>query len=90
MAEFDEKVGLGTVIGDDRAGGRGSDGAGRAGSDGAGGVGSDGAGGGTRYPFHCTQIAGGSRTIDVGTPVSFVVLPGRGGRWEAADLQPIS
>ncbi|MGH9075852.1 MAG: hypothetical protein ACRDY0_00075 [Acidimicrobiales bacterium] len=43
--------------------------------------------GGIRYPFHCTQIAGGSRTIAVGTAVSFAVAPGRHGRWEAADLR---
>jgi cold shock CspA family protein len=33
--------------------------------------------------FHCTQIAGGARTIAVGTPVSFAIVPGRLGRWEA-------
>ena len=40
------------------------------------------------YPFHCTQIAGGSRTIAVGAVVTFSVHPGRLGRFEAADLQP--
>jgi cold shock CspA family protein len=45
---------------------------------------------GVSYPFHCTQIAGGSRTIPVGQAVSFVVIPGRGGRWEAGDLRPDS
>lgn len=44
-------------------------------------------GGGERLPFHCTQIADGSRSIPVGTDVSFVVIPGRGGVWEAGDLQ---
>ena len=44
--------------------------------------------GGRSYPFHCTQIADGSRTIPVGTAVAFVVRPGRLGRWEAADLRP--
>lgn len=34
--------------------------------------------------FHCTAIAGGSRTIDVGTPVTYRVVPGHNGRWEAA------
>ncbi len=38
--------------------------------------------------FHCTQIADGSRDIAVGTPVCFVVLAGRGGRWEAGALRP--
>jgi cold shock CspA family protein len=30
--------------------------------------------GDVRYPFHCTQIADGSRTIDVGSAVTFVVV----------------
>ncbi len=38
--------------------------------------------------FHCTQIADGTRTISVGTPVTFTVVPGRLGRWEAATLRP--
>jgi cold shock CspA family protein len=38
---------------------------------------------GQRYPFHCTGIADGSRTIDAGTAVRFDVIPGRMGRWEA-------
>ena len=38
--------------------------------------------GGT-YPFHCTGIADGSRTIDVGASVRFDVIAGRLGRWEA-------
>ena len=42
---------------------------------------------GDRYGFHCTQIAGGTRTIPVGACVSFVVIPGRGGRWEAGDIR---
>jgi CspA family cold shock protein len=40
-----------------------------------------------RYRFHCTQIADGSRTIAVGTWVSFRLRPGRDGRWEAADIR---
>jgi CspA family cold shock protein len=43
---------------------------------------------GTAYPFHCTAIADGSRTIDVGAAVEFDVVAGRMGRWEAADLRP--
>lgn len=39
-------------------------------------------------PFHCTAIAGGSRTIEVGVPVRFVVVAGRLGRWEAAEVTP--
>ena len=36
--------------------------------------------------FHCTQIADGSRVIDIGTEVEYEVVPGHGGRWEAADI----
>ena len=41
------------------------------------------------YPFHSTAISGGSRQIDEGQAVSFVVVPGRGGRWEATTLVPV-
>ena len=41
---------------------------------------------GTEYGFHCTAIAGGSRTIDVGITVEFEIVAGRLGRWEAANL----
>ncbi len=44
--------------------------------------------GGRAYPFHCTQIADGTRTIAVGTAVTFEVRPGGIGRWEAADVAP--
>jgi cold shock CspA family protein len=37
--------------------------------------------------FHCTAIADGTRTIEVGTSVSFDVVPGRLGRWEAAHVE---
>jgi CspA family cold shock protein len=39
---------------------------------------------GTSYFFHCTTIVDGSRTIDPGTRVSFDVVAGHHGRWEAA------
>ncbi len=42
---------------------------------------------GRTYPFHCTQIADGTRTIEVGTRVRFSVVAGRQGRWEAATLE---
>ena len=42
----------------------------------------------TVYPFHCTVIADGTRTIEVGAPVKFEVVPGRLGRWEAAEIKP--
>jgi cold shock CspA family protein len=38
--------------------------------------------------LHCTRIAGGSRTIAVGTAVWFLVVPGHLGRWEAAAVTP--
>jgi cold shock CspA family protein len=43
---------------------------------------------GREYPFHCTQIADGSRTIDVAACVEFDVVAGRLGRWEAASIRP--
>jgi cold shock CspA family protein len=47
-------------------------------------AGSDGA----NYPFHCTVIADGSRTIADGAEVEFDVVPGHLGRWEAAAVRP--
>lgn len=38
---------------------------------------------GDELPFHCTAIADGTRTIDVGQRVGFAVVAGRLGRWEA-------
>lgn len=43
----------------------------------------------TRYPFHCTQIADGTRTIATSTTVTFDVVPGHQGRWEAAGISRI-
>jgi cold shock CspA family protein len=43
---------------------------------------------GVEHFFHCTQIADGTRSIAVGTAVTFTVVPGRLGRWEAAALHP--
>jgi cold shock CspA family protein len=42
---------------------------------------------GRLYPFHCTEIADGSRDIAVGQEVSFTVAPGHLGSWEARALQ---
>ena len=39
------------------------------------------------FPFHCTQIADGSRTIEEGTDVSFVLLR-KLGRYEATAITP--
>ncbi len=47
----------------------------------------DGDGDGKRYPFHCTQIADGSRDIPVGAKIEFEVVPGPLGRWEAATIR---
>jgi cold shock CspA family protein len=44
--------------------------------------------GGGRYGFHCTQIAGGGRTIAPGTSVRFEVRPARKGTWEAFEVTP--
>ena len=42
---------------------------------------------GTRLGFHCVAIADGSRRIDVGATVTYEVVPGRLGRYEAWRLQ---
>ena len=42
---------------------------------------------GAIWPFHCTSITGGSRTIAVDTAVSFRVAPGPTGL-EAVDVSP--
>ena len=46
-------------------------------------------GAGERWFFHCTAIADGTRTIDEGVTVAFEVVPGRLGRWEAADIRQV-
>ena len=38
--------------------------------------------------FHCTAVAGGSRTIAEGTAVVVEVAPGLPGRWEAVLVTP--
>jgi cold shock CspA family protein len=42
---------------------------------------------GATYPFHCTQIADGSRTIAPAAEVDFEVSAGHLGRWEATNLR---
>lgn len=42
---------------------------------------------GARYPFHCTAILDGTRTIPVGTRVTFEVRPAGMGRWEATRIR---
>lgn len=41
---------------------------------------------GTVHPFHCIEIADGTRTIDVGADVEFGLLA-KFGRWEAASIR---
>ena len=43
---------------------------------------------GGEHFFHCTAIADGSRTIDPGASVRYRIVPGRLGRWEAAEIAP--
>lgn len=44
---------------------------------------------GTEFPFHCTAVADGSRHVDEGAVVSFVMRPGHLGRYEARDIVPV-
>ena len=55
--------------------------------DAAAGLGSVAAPDGVTYAFHCIEIADGSRSIDVGTEVSFRLLP-KLGAVEARCLRP--
>jgi CspA family cold shock protein len=41
---------------------------------------------GVEHPFHCIEIADGTRTIGTGTEVSFDLLA-KLGRWEAANIR---
>jgi cold shock CspA family protein len=45
-------------------------------------------GGRGRWFFHCTAIADGTRSIEVGATVAFAIEPGHLGRFEATDLRP--
>jgi len=42
---------------------------------------------GTSYDFHCTAIADGTRSIEVGRAVLFVVRPAHRGRLEARAIE---
>ena len=44
--------------------------------------------GGLRFPFHCTAIADGSRTIAPDTAVKFRLVPGPLGALEATAIKP--
>jgi cold shock CspA family protein len=41
---------------------------------------------GATYPFHCTAIADGSREIEAGKLVTFTIVAGHLGRFEATDI----
>ena len=41
----------------------------------------------SRWFFHCTAIADGTRSIQPGTSVDFGLTPGHLGRWEATDIR---
>jgi cold shock CspA family protein len=47
------------------------------------------AGDGRLYPFHCTEIADGTRDIAVGAEVTFVLVAGHRGTREARGLVSI-
>ena len=40
----------------------------------------------TTYPFHCTALTDGSRDIAVGTQVTFTIVAGHHGRFEATQI----
>ncbi|MFZ6002716.1 MAG: hypothetical protein ACOYXM_02180 [Actinomycetota bacterium] len=42
------------------------------------------------YPFHCTAILDGTRTIDVGTKVTFGLRAAGLGRWEATAIEKVA
>lgn len=44
---------------------------------------------GDTVAFHCTAISDGSRTVEVGKDVVFVIAPGHLGLSEARDVTPI-
>jgi cold shock CspA family protein len=44
---------------------------------------------GSAYPFHCTAIFDGSRRIDEGTRVRFLLVPAQLGTTEARDIVPV-
>jgi cold shock CspA family protein len=45
---------------------------------------------GTAYPFHCTALLDGTRTVDVGAAVTFEVRPAGMGRWEATRIETLT
>ena len=45
---------------------------------------------GRSYAFHCTQVADGSRLVPVGARVTYDVVPGSLGTWEAAAVSVVA
>lgn len=41
---------------------------------------------GTEYPFHCTALVDGSRSVELATEVTFEVRAAGMGRWEATAI----
>jgi cold shock CspA family protein len=44
---------------------------------------------GHAYPFHCTALIDGTRTVEVGAAVTFEVRPAGMGRWEASRIAKV-
>jgi len=44
---------------------------------------------GRLFPFHCSALSDGSRTVAVGTRVAYTVVAGHGGRYEARAVNPL-
>jgi cold shock CspA family protein len=44
---------------------------------------------GKQWPFHCTQISSGARSIPLGEDVRFDVVAGVAGRWEAVRVRAL-
>jgi cold shock CspA family protein len=41
---------------------------------------------GREWSFHCARISDGSRSVEVGQAVAFIVGPGAPGQWEAVSV----
>ena len=44
---------------------------------------------GVTFPFHCTALLDGTRTVEVGAVVEFEIRPGGLGRWEATRIAKV-
>jgi len=45
---------------------------------------------GATLAFHCTQIVGGTRSIEVGARVRYARTPGALGEWEATAVEAVT